>query len=79
MKKIWPFIVRWSRGETRWNAPVCLAVAVSCSATALLVATVAPRWDIVVLNLGLAIWNLLMSFFFRQRYQDWLASQPTQQ
>lgn len=71
------FISRWFRGETRWNAPVCLVVAVLCAATALLLACVTNATELIVFNLVCAVANLLCSYMFHARYKAWLAQQPT--
>lgn len=69
------FVSRWFRGETRWNAPVCLAVAILCAGTALLVASVTHAPEIVYFNVVCAALNLACYFMFRARYRDWLAQQ----
>jgi hypothetical protein len=75
MTALLSFVGRWTRGETRWNAPVCFTVSLLCAFTALLVAAVAPRWDIVGFNLVLSVVNLAMFVYYRAHYREFCKQQ----
>jgi hypothetical protein len=69
------FVQRWLRDQTPWKARLCFVAAAASLGTLVLVASVAPRADVLVLNTLAVLLNALGYLGSRARYGQWLAHQ----